>query len=428
MHLYRLRLAAVLALVAIVSASGGEPDGALDESRILPSEHPAIDYWNADPDDAVARLQRRLDSGEVTLDLDGAFGYLPSVLDALDVPVSSQVLVFSKTSFQASRIVPRMPRAIYHSDSVSVGWVRGGDVLEVASLDPKLGVVFYTLDQTRSSRPRFRLRTTECISCHVGRATLGVPGLMVRSVHPDLSGTPQRTPTFITDHRSPLEERWGGWYVSGEHGSQQHLGNVIFEIGRTPTPLIGDRALNVAKLEPYVSSANYLWASSDIVSLMVLEHQTRMTNLIVRLGYEARIAQHDKVGDAGRNPIAAAAEELVRYMLFTDEARLDAPVRGDAAYVRDFESAGRLDSQGRSLRQLDLQSRLMRYPCSYMVYSEAFEALPRPAKDLVYQRLWSVLTGKDSSETYAALSESDRKAILEILCDTKDDLPAYWSN
>ncbi len=405
----------------------------IDESRILPSEHPAIDYWNAAPTDAVARLQERLRTGDAALKHDDRFGYLPAVLEALDVPVSSQVLVFSKTSFQAVRIFPRVPRAIYHSDHVAVGFVRGGDVVEVASLDPKLGVVFYTLDQTRTSKPRFALRTTACISCHVGPATLGVPGLMVRSVHPDRFGVPERSPSFITDHRSPIEERWGGWYVSGDSGGQRHSGNMIFDYGK-PSPLLNSISTSVPDLKPYVSDFDYLRANSDIVSLMTLEHQTRMTNLIVRLGYETRIAIHDNgpaqtladLPEESRNVVTNTAEELLRYMLFTDEALLEAPIHGDPRYAADFEARGRKDSRGRSLRQLDLNRRLLRYPCSYMIYSEAFEALPDLAKQRVYRRLWEVLTGQDDAPEFSRLSTDDRGAIREILLDTQQDLPAYW--
>ena len=426
----------ILALaIAALAASGEKRASPIDESRTLPSEHPAIDYWNAEPTDAVARLQRRLESGEAALDYDGRFGYLPAVLEALGVPASSQVLVFSKTSFQAVRIFPRLPRAIYHNDEVSVGWVRGGDVVEVASLDPKLGVVFYTLDQTRRSQPRFQLRTTECIACHDGPATLGVPGLLVRSVQPDRTGTPLRAPSFITDHRSPLEERWGGWYVSGERGGRRHLGNVIFELGRDPSPLLDERGSNPANLEPYVSSVAYLRATSDIVSLMLLEHQTRMTNLIVRLGYETRFALHGRPGARSlaelsaesRDVITQTAEELLRYMLFTDEAPLAEPIRGDADFAREFEATGRRDGNGRSLRDLDLDSRLMRYPCSYLIESEAFEALPAVVKEHLYRRLWDILTGEDPSEAYRTLSSADRRVILEILADTKDDLPSFWA-
>ncbi len=429
--------AAVASLVLILAGAGAALErrvSLIDESRILPSEHPAINYWNGEPTDAVARLQRRLESGAATLDFSGRFGYLPAVLKALDVPVSSQVLVFTKTSFQAVRIVPRIPRAIYHNDQVAVGWVRGGDVVEVASLDPKLGVVFYTLHQDRRMRPQFKLRTTECISCHVGPATLGIPGLLVRSVHPDRSGTPQRAPSFITDHRSPLAERWGGWYVSGEHGSQRHLGNVIFEADGSESPLIGERSANVLDLDPYINPYDYLRSTSDIVSLMTLEHQTRMTNLIVRLGYETLIAMHDRpdptaladLPEEHRRTIENTAEELLRYMLFTDEEPLEEPIRGNPDFVRDFEAAGRVDPQGRSLRQLDLDRRLMRYPCSYMIESEAFASLPAAAKQLVYRRLRDVLTGQDQSPEFLTLSVKDRHAILEILLDTQEDLPSDW--
>ena len=427
--------AAVLAVaVAATGWTASRRVSLVDEARILPSEHPAIDYWSAKPADAVADLQARIDSGEVTLDHDRRFGYLPAVLEALDVPASSQVLVFSKTSFQAVRIVPRVPRSIYHNPEVAVGWVRGGDVVELASLDPKLGVVFYTLHQAESSRPWFQAHTTQCIGCHLGPATLGVPGLLVRSVHTDRSGTVHRARAFITDHRSPLEERWGGWYVSGEHGKQTHMGNVTYERDLWPTSLLGTESDNAESLYPYINPYNYLSPGSDIVSLMVLEHQTRMTNLIVRLGYETRIAlaaspaaeDLSELPKDARPAIEAAAEELLRYMLFTDEALLDEPVRGSDDFKTDFESAGPQDKKGRSLHALDLDRRLLRYPCSYLIYSKAFGALPSPAKDFLLRRLWQVLTGQDESDEFSRLTTQDKRAILEILLDTIPELPAYW--
>jgi len=424
-------------LAIVVAATGwaaAKRVSLIDEARILPSEHPAIDYWSAKPTDAVADLQAKLDSGEITLEHDRRFGYLPAVLKALDVPISSQVLVFSKTSFQAVRIVPRAPRALYHNPEVAVGWVRSGDVVEIASLDPKLGVVFYTLHQAESTRPWLQAHTTQCIGCHLGPATLGVPGLLVRSVHTDRSGTVHRARAFITDHRSPLEERWGGWYVSGKHGEQTHMGNVTYERDLWPTSLLGSESDNVQSLYPYINPYNYLSPGSDIASLMLLEHQTRMTNLIVRLGYETRIALSDspaatsldELPEKARNGIEAASEELLRYMLFADEALLDEPVRGSDDFKADFEAAGPRDNKGRSLRTLDLDRRLLRYPCSYMVYSKAFNALPAPAKRLIYQRLWQVLTGRDESPEFSRLTTEDRQAILEILLATKSDLPAYW--
>lgn len=429
------RLALLVVLLGAALALFGEQRASLiDERRILAAEHPAIDYWNAQPSDTVARLQQRIDAGDATLDYNRRFGYLPAVLRALDIPVSSQVLVFSKTSFQASRIFPRIPRGIYHNEVAAVGWVRGGDVVEVASLDPKLGVVFYTLDQVPSARPRFESRTTACISCHVGSITSGVPGLLVRSVHPDRSGVPARKPSFITDHRSPLSERWGGWYVSGEHGSQMHLGNAIYARGEASSLFAGEDPSNVVDLSPFVNPNDYLSGHSDIVSLMVLEHQTRMTNLLVRLGYETRIAMSGQAADVAlsdlperaRTDISNAAEEMLRYMLFTDEALLEEPVRGSSKFATEFAARGREDAQGRSLHQLDLNRRLMRYPCSYLIYSEAFDTLPVVAKEHVYRRLWDILAGHDESGDFASLAVEDRAAIREILIDTKDDLPTYW--
>jgi hypothetical protein len=393
-------------------ASAERRPSLIDEFRILPSEHAAIDYWNAQPSDPVAHLQTRIDSGKQRLAHDPQFGYLPAVLEALDVPVASQVLVFSKTSFQAARIFPRVPRAIYHNDTISVGFVRGSDVMELASLDAKLGVVFYTLSQVETSQPRFEARTTECLSCHAGPATVGVPGLFIRSVKPDRSGTPERAPGFLTDHRSPLEERWGGWYVSGEHGSMKHLGNAIYSREGEESSLVGAERLNVSKLDPYISPVDYLARTSDIVSLMLLEHQTRMTNLLVRLNYETRMAaKTDPLPEA----VTRAAEELLRYMLFTDEAPLAAPVRGSSEFVRRFEARGKKDRKGRSLHELDLDKRLLRYPCSYMVESEAYRALPAPATAYLRRRLGEILSGKDRSPEFAAVAPGDRRAIREIL-------------
>ena len=204
------------------------------------------------------------------------------------------------------------------------------------------------------------------------------------------------------------------------------MGNAMFERDQSKMPLIGSQTQNVTKLQPYVSPYNYLRATSDIVSLMTLEHQVRMTNLIVRLGYVTRIAEHDGMTPESRRDIENTAEELLRYMLFTDEARLEAPVRGDEEYVRAFEAEGRTDARGRSLHQLDLERRLLKHPCSYMIYSEAVESLPPVAKDYLYRRLWEVLTGRDESPTFRSLEKTDRQAIHEILAATKADLPEYW--
>jgi hypothetical protein len=405
----------------------------LNGSYLLPIDHEAIQYSKAPTDDAITRLQRRIDSGEVKLQSDDNFGYLRSVLHALSVPESSQVLVFSKTSFQAPRIAPRTPRALYFNDHIAVGFVRTGDVLEFASLDPKLGIVFYTLDQEPSAHPHFDRRDT-CLQCHQSGGTLGVPGLVVRSVFPDSTGMPLfHAGTFVTDHRSPLKERWGGWYVTGTTGEQSHMGNAVVEDRNQPDKLETEGTQNLTDLHGKIDTGAYLTPHSDVVALMTLEHQTQMANLIIRVGWEARLALHDSVAinkalgrpagemsESTTHRINSAAEELVEYMLFSGEAKLTTPIKGTSNFAAEFSKSG-------PLREFDLHTRMFRYPCSYMIYSEAFDAMPAAAKDRIYRRLWEVLSGKDTTAPFAHLSPADRKAIYEILRTTKPGLPSYWT-
>ncbi len=392
----------------------------------LPPDHPAIQYLQAPVDDPVARLARRLASGKVQLEFrEGGLGYLPSLLGTLGVTPDSQALVFSKTSFQSAKISPRNPRAIYFNDDVAIGFVRGGDVLELAALDPRQGVVFYTLDVHKSDQPRFARREV-CLRCHRGPATLGVPGLFVSSVYPNAAGMPYRSGGIVTDHRTPFADRWGGWYVNAAHGEQRDRANAIAPNPSAPDELETEGRQNLTSLAPLLSTAGYLTPVSDIVALMTLEHQTQMTNSITRLGWEARIARHDGKSDDIDSGLEAAVEAMVTYMLFADEAPLNEPIQGVSTFAKTFPQRGPRDRQGRSLRDFDLQTRLFRYPLSYLVYTAAFDALPDAVRGRIYQRLYDVLTGKDQSHKFARLSNDDRRAIIEILRDTKPNLPAYY--
>jgi hypothetical protein len=132
------------------------------------------------------------------------------------------------------------------------------------------------------------------------------------------------------------------------------------------------------------------------------------------------------LSDAARAQFEGPAEELVRYLLFTNEAPLDSPVKGTSGFAEEFAARGPRDSKGRSLRDFDLRTRIFKYPCSYLVYSEDFDALPGPAKAYVYRRLLEILSGRDQSPEFARLTAEDRTAILEILLATKPGLPAEW--
>jgi hypothetical protein len=401
--------------------AGGQTPG---ETALIPIDHPAIQYDTRPVDDRVTRLARDLASGKVVLK-PTAEGYLPNLLKVLGVNPDSQSLVFSKTSFQAARIDPRNPRALYFSDDVMVGFVRGSNLLEVAAIDPQQGAVFYSLD-VDATPPRFDRRDA-CLQCHTSAGTLGIPGLLIASSYTDASGMPAfRGGQRITDDRTPFEDRWGGWYVTGTHGGMRHIGNAVGHDSAHPEVLDLHDTQNLTSLAKKFDAHGYLSAQSDIVALMTLEHQTRMTNLMIRTGWEARIAEVSGVDPAAKAQFDTDLESLVTYMLFANEATLHGPVEGVSTFTKTFPERGPRDREGRSLRDFDLQKRLFRYPLSYMIYSETFDAMPGQVKERVYRRLYDVLSGRDQSEKFRRLSAGDRQAVLEILRETKPGLPEYF--
>jgi hypothetical protein len=353
---------------------------------------------------------------------------LPSVLSLLDVPIQSQTLVYSETSFQPQHITPNTPRALYFNDAVAVGWVPGGEELEVAAQDPEQGVIFYSLAQKAQDKPQL-VRNAQCLECHVSpTATNGVPGFFVMSMLPLSDNQNEYAQGWPVDHRTPVEDRWGGWYVTGAHVPVRHLGNVpVYHVPRSYVRVPVAPALT--SVSGRLNTEPYLSPYSDVVALLVLNHQVQMTNLLTRLDWEARIAERN--GPAGRGVQASpraheAIRDVVDYLLFIDEARLPSAVRGSSGFAEVFATKGPRDSKGRSLRDLDLEHRLLRYPCSYMIYSLAFDALPAATRRLVYERLWEVLSGQDKTPVYARLSLADRQAIVEILRETKTDLPVSF--
>jgi len=385
--------------------------------------HPAIAYATKPREDPVSELNRKIQTGQVQLTFDSQSGYLRSVLEALNVPIESQVAVFSKTSLQSSIIGPRNPRTIFFNDSVAVALAHGGSI-ELAATDPQQGVIFYVLYQQQARKPEFR-RTEECLGCHISSATLRVPGLAVGSVFPESDGTPvPGAPTFISDHRSPLEQRWGGWYVTGLSGATRHMGNAVVKNAGKPELMVAEDNLNLQSLRERFDTDPYLSPYSDIAALMVLEHQAHMTNLLTRVGWEVRVALFEK--RQFQPLLQNRAKELVDYLLFVDEAALTARIQGTSGFAEKFALLGPRDKKGRSLRDLDLTRRLMRYPCSYMIYSAAFDGLPTEARNEIYQRMWQILSGREKDRKYVRLSFADRQAIVEILRETREGLPKYF--
>ena len=378
--------------------------GVLAQSDHIQPSHPAIQY-SRPSNDPVGVLLRRPEAMS-RLTSQGPSGYLRSILAALDIPLSSQIMVFSKGSVQNPIIEASNPRALYFNDSVVVGWVRRG-FIEIAAQDPEQGTVFYRAHSGVLGGLSIT-RDDTCLSCHNSGRTAGVPGMI--------------EPMGQT---RPLERRWGGWYVTGNLGTIQHFGNIDVNTLTSGDPTPATTA--VLSLERAFDTRGYLTPYSDIAALMVFEHQMQMTNLLTGLGWDTRAAVHDKRPVRTSTTFRERVADVVDYMLFVDEAPLASTIQGTSGFAADFSARGPRDGKGRSLRQLDLTTRLLRYPCSYMIYSAQFEKLPAEAKAAVYERLWAILSGKETDVRYRHLTAADRRAVLEILRDTRTDLPKYFA-
>jgi hypothetical protein len=403
--------------------------------------------------DPVTRLKDQIALGKRSLRFESRHGYLASLLEALHIPVSSQTLVFSKTSSQEEQTGPRTPRAIYFSQDVYVGWVPGGPQIDLAAIDPQRGVIFYTLEQRADKFPVFA-RRFDCLRCHESGRTFQVPGLFVRSTYTASDGKPLATVReFVSGHNSPLAQRWAGWYVSGTHVSSRacasahplgvgegefHLGNLISTNADNPELVNVVAGANRTDLRPLFDASKYLSRHSDIVALLVLEHQVRMHNLITVANYETRLALAEIASTSKsvdwkdlrpdspwpEQRIAQAGERLLEYLLLRDEAPLNGRVTGTTAFATQFQRLGPWAGR-RSLRDFDLQTRLFKYPCSYLIYGSSFDALPAELKNYLWHRLEGILRGQDQTKTYRDMPQPDRLAVLGILRDTKPEFAAW---
>lgn len=438
-------MATVLALLAYpgdvqAQSPASEAVSAADLEALFSGRHGSDDAL-----DPVARLLPLLESGEVTLERDELFGYLPAVLEALDVPVSSQSLVFSRTSLQVDMIAPWAPRAIYFNDDIYVGYTVDGLVLELAAVDPDGGSVFYTLDQYEDEEVALRRDDLTCKGCHATGITGGVPGVMMRSFLTDRMGN---TVTPIeerpVDDRTPMAKRFGGWYVTGFH-SLPHAGNtradeLTHEIDQPYQYLESFDVTaggNRPSLEGSFDPSFYLTEGSDIVALMVLAHQTRVHNLITIAAEAATDALREEellrltrgpdsateLSETTLNRIDYAVQALVRAMLFY-RAEDIGQVEGTGSFAADFEARGPEDSSGRSLRDFSLDGRLFEHPMSFLIYSEAWDALPDLVKHTGYRQIHAILTGDDDPD-FPLLDQATRDGVLEILLETKPDFAAF---
>jgi hypothetical protein len=405
-------------------------------------ENAPIHYSATPPNDAAVALEKAQVQGKVKIDRADDWAVLRDLLKQFNIPEASQVMVFSKTSKQNERISPATPRVVYYGDNAYVGYCLGGSI-EVSVIDPKLGPIFYLADpQVEEKEPIRFVRDQSCLSCHGGPFSPEVPGVLVRSVTPSQEGHPIMSQgSTVVDTTTPFEERWGGWYVTGKHGKSVHKGNVTAEENGESVKLDPISGQNATDLGKFFDTSPYPRKTSDIVALMVLEHQTGIQNVLTKANHSAMRAMHmqkslqkelgDPVSDeptgTARRIIDHCAEDVVDALLFKDEAALpEGGIEGGGSFQEAFEKNSPHTAEGRSLKDLQLLNRLFKYRCSYMIYSITFTNLMPQLKQTVLANLWSVLQGNDSKQRYSYLGETERKHIARILVETLPDAPAAW--
>jgi hypothetical protein len=397
-------------IALLVFASGW--CGALAE-EIIPSvdfEAPEHGYYDTQPRDPFSKLASSIAKGQLAIDTSSETRYLGDLLKVLNVPASSQALVYSATSLQLSYISIEHPRAMYFNEDVYVGHVRGGRI-EVISMDPELGAIFSIFDVPRKpGQPVTVERSERCMNCHANGSTGRVPGVVLKSVMPGPNnGSLDSYRRDQIGHQVPLADRFGGWHVTGAEGFSDHRGNLL---GRY---VDGKIVTSPALPGQYADLSVYLRPSSDILPLLVLDHQAAFTNKLTELVYRWRGARV-RGAEAG---LQEKIDEFVRYTLFADEVPLPkGGFPGDPDYRRDFAAAGRTDSQGRSWREFDLKTRMFRYRCSYMLDTALFRGIPVPLQERIFGRMRQALDPAKPDPRYAYLPVAEKTAIVEILRGT----------
>ena len=357
------------------------------------------------PNNPVEALEAQLEKGEVKLTYaDDGHGYLKSLLDALNISPESQVLPFTRSSLQFDHINPQAPRAVYFNDEVSVGSVHEGGLIEIIANDRRGGISFYTLETGKTDKPKLEEEGSRCVTCH-GIINTAAPGWIVANITATADGTPHfpdpAHPFDFTDQTRPFEDRWGGWYVTGQSPGMRHLGNITAPDPAKPFDLPAEGGQTLASLEGRFDLKQTLRSTSDILALMTLEHQTGFINRAYALNVQ--YSQH-------------ALDDLVAYMTFASEVGLPAPISGNSGFTAMFAARGPRDTKGRSLRDFGLKTRLFRYPLSYMLYSSAFDTIKPDIKARLYRKLYDVLRADGE----------DGAAAIAIAAATKPGLPEYW--
>ena len=407
--------------------------------QVEPFEEPPINYSATPTNDRATAISAKFQSRAMEIRSMPAKKRLQWLLAELGVPVESQIFVFSKTSLQRELINPETPRVLYFSDEAYIGWSPTG-AFEVAVFDAKLGATFYVFEPHATKEEPLLARSGDCLLCHSRHEH--TPSLRTRSVFPDANGEPlSGSGSSNIAPSTPLAERWGGWYVTGTKAPFEHRGNLT---GKKIDDFEGPAAQptrNLLSLEGVVDTRRYLLKTSDVVPLLMHDHQVHVHNVLSKANQDARIALHrwpamrEILGLPKDAPpqgsclvvFDSQAEKVLDALLCRDEATWPAGgIQGDGVFAPAYAKTRKPDAKGRSLRDLDLQTRLFRYRCSPLIYSESFATLPKELHDIILLRLSSGLRAFPPSPSFGHLPDDERAAIHEILSATLPNLPAGW--
>lgn len=398
-------------------------------------QHPHNYDTNPKRDD-MSRLIARAEAGDYRFGTESGLGFLRELLADLDVPESSQILVFSKTSLQRDLIDPANPRALYFNEDTHVAWMPGGKV-EIISFDADSGGRFYIETPPENDTGEITFASPgRCFGCHGGAATNFLPGPLANSNLTTRTGRRVgrvRSHDRIS-HAVPFSERWGGYYVTGAPITLEHLGNTFAERAGGDVRLekaLADGTLD--SLEGTVDTESFPRGDSHILPLMVFDHQIEAHNLIVEARHRDRQYAHEEetfengVTAKTRRDTEAFFDRFVRYLVFADEVSLSGhEFLASEDFREDFRANRRVGENGHSLKDFNLEDRLFENRLSYMIQSSSFLKAPRRMKNRVYDRLREILVEPDPPEGFDHFEDGERERIVSILRETQPDLPAEW--
>ena len=376
----------------------------------LPKFHESPhDYWNAKRKDPFTKIIPLLHNGQIKLDHSSELNFLKSLLKELNIPESSQLQLFSTTSLQLGLINPSNPRSLYFNESIYIGYIPGGKI-EVISIDPEHGAVFYIFKVPSKKQPLTITPTKRCMNCHADRELSGIPGLIIKSVLPGVNGgSLDSYRTGQPGHDVPYKDRFGGWYITDLLDPADHSNVLGFYKNGTI------EKKNVLALQ---KKSTHLFpnSNSEVLTHLIFDHQAGFVNRAIKSNYLLRLTQLPDNLDEHQLNFKKSISDLVKYSLFDKEPNLSLKINQNSHFKTDFLITPHKLKTGESLRELDLKTRLFKYRCSFMLFSDFFKNNPPEIKKVVYKEIkQNLLSETPILNPENSFPENEKEIILQLL-------------